>query len=127
MLNKHLTAIFLSIIAGLCIVVICMLLRINSLDNSLSKTQKQLIEKQLVIAKQTTQLNSKLVEVVYSPNVEYVEKKIYEKPTIEYVTKEAIKIVDRPVYSNTCLDDDGLQLIKKLTDPSPTNNTSTTN
>ena len=54
------------------------------------------------------------MEVVHVPSVKYEEKIIHAKPVIEYVTKEAVKIIDNPIYLNVCLDDSGLQLTNSL-------------
>jgi hypothetical protein len=51
-----------------------------------------------------------------------VESRLQElKANEKIIERERVKIVDRPVYSNECLDDDGLQLIERArtgkTDP----------
>ena len=43
-----------------------------------------------------------------------VEKRLQElKANEKVIERERIKLVDRPVYSNECLDADGLQLIER--------------
>lgn len=43
-----------------------------------------------------------------------VENKLQElKANEKIIERERVKIVDRPVYSNECLDADGLQLIER--------------
>lgn len=62
-----------------------------------------------------------------------LETKLQElKANEKVIERERIKIVDRPVYSNECLDADGLQLIERArtgkTDPSqPANKVSRAN
>ena len=43
-----------------------------------------------------------------------LEKRLKElRANEKVVERERIKLVDRPVYSNECLDDDGLQLVER--------------
>ena len=43
-----------------------------------------------------------------------LEKRLKElRANEKVIERERIKLVDRPVYSNECLDDDGLQLIER--------------
>ena len=43
-----------------------------------------------------------------------LEQKLKElRANEKVIERERIKLVDRPVYSNECLDDDGLQLIER--------------
>jgi len=43
-----------------------------------------------------------------------VEKKLQElKANEKVIERERVKIIDRPVYSNECLDADGLRLIER--------------
>lgn len=55
-----------------------------------------------------------------------VETKLQElKSNDKVIERERIKIVERPVYSNECLDDDGLLLIERArTGKANTSNTS---
>ena len=62
----------------------------------------------------TIELNNKVVEVVHVPSIKYEEKIIHAKPVIEYVTKEAVKIVSNPIYLNMCFDNAGVQLTNDL-------------
>lgn len=43
-----------------------------------------------------------------------LEKRLKElRANEKVIERERIKLVDRPVYSNECLDDDGLQLVER--------------
>ena len=43
-----------------------------------------------------------------------LEKRLKElRANEKVIERERIKLVDRPIYSNECLDDDGLQLIER--------------
>lgn len=45
---------------------------------------------------------------------DYEDEKSKVKVKVETVTKEVVKIVERPVYSNACIDDDGMHSINSL-------------
>ena len=72
--------------------------------------QKALIEKQNKINK---------------VNADYEQLKSEQRVKVETVTREVQKIIERPVYSNICIDSDGLRSINSLIpdDPSKSNDT----
>ena len=45
---------------------------------------------------------------------DYEAEKSKQKVQVETVTREVQKIIDRPVYSNFCFDDDGLSKLNSL-------------
>ena len=45
---------------------------------------------------------------------DYEAEKSKQKVRVETVTREVQKIIDRPVYSNVCIDDYGLQQLNSL-------------
>lgn len=50
-----------------------------------------------------------------------VEKKLEDIHVVhDIVTREVDKIIDRPIYSNVCIDDDGLRLIREALSATPT-------
>jgi uncharacterized protein YlxW (UPF0749 family) len=61
--------------------------------------QKSLIEKQNKINK---------------VSADYEQLKSEQRVKVETVTREVQKIVERPVYSNICIDADGLRIINSL-------------
>ena len=61
--------------------------------------QKALIEKQNKINK---------------VSADYEQLKSEQRVKVETVTREVQKIIDRPVYNNVCLDDDGVSAINSL-------------
>ena len=114
MLAKFTNVLFAVIATLLLIVVIGLMIKITNLEKENHKLLKEKCEQAVVIAEKTIELNNKVVEVVHVPSVKYEEKIIHAKPVIEYVTKEAVKIVNNPIYLNMCLDDPGLQLTNDL-------------
>lgn len=52
-------------------------------------------------------------ELANKAGVEYEESKEVERVKTEVITREVQKIVERPVYINTCIDDDGVRLINE--------------
>lgn len=44
---------------------------------------------------------------------QYEESKEVERVKTEVITREVQKIIERPVYINTCIDDDGVRLINE--------------
>ena len=114
MLAKFTNVLFAVIATLLLVVVIGLMIKITNLEKENHKLLKEKCEQAVVIAEKTIELNNKVVEVVHVPSVKYEEKIIHAKPVIEYVTKEAVKIVNNPIYLNMCLDDPGLQLTNDL-------------
>lgn len=114
MLTKFTNIIFSVIIAVLLTLAIALFVKVNNLQKENVLLIKKKSEQEVIIAEKTTKLNNKTVEVVHVPSVRYEEKIVQAKPIIEYVTKETVKIVDRPVYSNVCFDSDGVRLTNTL-------------
>ena len=114
MLAKFTNVLFAVIATLLLVVVIGLMIKITNLEKENYRLLKEKGEQAVVIAEKTIELNNKVVEVVHVPSVKYEEKIIHAKPVIEYVTKEAVKIVNNPIYLNMCLDDPGLQLTNDL-------------
>ena len=81
--------------------------------DAMEASQKE-TEALLKVVSLTNELNTKTVEVVEKVNTVYVEKKVQEKPQIEYITKEIEKLVMLPSYSGSCFDSSGLQYVNSL-------------
>ena len=114
MLAKFTNVLFAIITTLLLVVVIGLMIKTNNLEKENNKLLKEKGEQAVVIATKTIELNNKIVEVIRVPSVKYEEKIIRAKPVIEYVTKEAVKIVSNPIYLNMCFDDAGVQLTNDL-------------
>lgn len=114
MLAKFTNVLFAIITTLLLVVVIGLMIKTTNLEKENNKLLKEKGEQAVVIAKKTVELNNKTVEVVHVPSVKYEEKIIHAKPVIEYVTKEAVKIVNNPIYLGMCFDDSGVQFTNDL-------------
>lgn len=114
MLAKFTNVLFAIITTLLLVVVIGLMIKTNNLEKENNKLLKEKGEQAVIIAEKTTELNNKTVEVVHVPSVKYEEKIIHAKPVIEYVTKEAVKIVNNPVYLSMCFDDAGVRFTNDL-------------
>lgn len=114
MLAKFTNVLFAIITTLLLVLVIGLMIKTNNLEKENSQLLKEKGEQAVVIAEKTTELNNKLVEVIHVPSVKYEEKIIHAKPVVEYVTKEAVKIVNNPVYLNICFDNAGVQFTNDL-------------
>ena len=114
MLAKFTNVLFAVIATLLLVVVIGLMIKITNLEKENYKLLKEKGEQAVVIAEKTIELNNKVVEVVHVPSVKYEEKIIHAKPVIEYVTKEAVKIVNNPVYLNVCFDNSGVRFTNDL-------------
>lgn len=114
MLAKFTNVLFAIITTLLLVLVIGLMIKTNNLEKENSQLLKEKGEQAVVVAEKTTELNNKLVEVIHVPSVKYEEKIIHAKPVVEYVTKEAVKIVNNPVYLNICFDNAGVQFTNDL-------------
>lgn len=114
MLAKFTNVLFAIITTLLLIIIIGLMIKTTELEKENNKLIKEKSEQAVVIAEKTVELNNKTVEVVHVPSVKYEEKIIHAKPVIEYVTKEAVKIVNNPVYLNVCFDNSGVRFTNDL-------------
>ena len=114
MLAKFTNVLFAIITTLLLVVVIGLMIKTTNLEKENDKLLKEKGEQAVVIAEKTIELNNKVVEVVHVPSIKYEEKIIRAKPVIEYVTKEAVKIVNNPIYLNVCFDNAGVRFTNDL-------------
>ena len=114
MLAKFTNVLFAIITTLLLVVVIGLMIKTTNLEKENDKLLKEKGEQAVVITEKTIELNNKVVEVVHVPSIKYEEKIIHAKPVIEYVTKEAVKIVSNPIYLNMCFDNAGVRFTNDL-------------
>ena len=114
MLAKFTNVLFAIITTLLLVVVIGLMIKTTNLEKENDKLLKEKGEQAVVIAEKTIELNNKVEEVVHVPSIKDEEKISRAKPVIEYVTKEAVKIVSNPIYLNMCFDNAGVQLTNDL-------------
>ncbi|EXF20240.1 hypothetical protein J601_2366 [Acinetobacter baumannii 831240] len=81
--------------------------KINQADQKcLSQIQK--IEKKNLdaLAEKQNQINK--------VSADYEKVKAEQNTKVEYIEREVQKIVERPVYKSSCIDDDGMQQLNEL-------------
>lgn len=71
-----------------------------------AKIQKLKDDQQKALIKKQNEVNK--------VSADYEQLKSKQRVKVETVTREVQKIIDRPVYSNVCIDDDGLRVINSL-------------
>ncbi|WP_180050380.1 hypothetical protein [Acinetobacter sp. YH12105] len=102
-----------TIIAVLCIVILCQLFYTNRLAGDLRKAETTCQDKINKKLKPYLDAEKKAQKLANEAGEEYEESKEVERVKTEVITREVQKIVERPVYINTCIDDDGVRLINE--------------
>ena len=102
-----------SLIVVLCIVIVCQLFQANRLAGDLRKAETACQDKINKKLKPYLDAEKKAQELANEAGEEYEESKEVERVKTEVITREVQKIVERPVYINTCIDDDGVRLINE--------------
>lgn len=123
MLNK----ILIAVIVILYLMILWLYGSLDRMEDKLHKAQQAESKALIKALDATTKLNNKAVEIVHVPSVVYEEKKVYEKPKIEYITKEVERLVMLPSYSNICFDTTGLQFANSIINRTYNNPTITRN
>lgn len=102
-----------SLIVVLCIVIVCQLFQANRLAGDLRKTETTCQDKINKKLKPYLEAEKAAQEKANKAGEEYEESKEVERVKTEVITREVQKIVERPIYTSTCLDDDGVRLINE--------------
>ncbi|WP_180023418.1 hypothetical protein [Acinetobacter sp. YH1901134] len=102
-----------SLIMLLCIVILCQLFQANRLAGDLSKAETACHDKINKKLKPYIGAEKKAQELANKAGEEYEKSKEVERVKTEFITREVQKIVERPVYINTCIDKDGVRLINE--------------
>lgn len=102
-----------SLIVVLCIVILCQLFQANRLAGDLLKAETTCQDKINKKLKPYLDAEKEAQKLANKAGEEYEESKEVERVKTETITREVQKIVERPVYINTCLDDDGVRLINE--------------
>ncbi|MBF7694264.1 hypothetical protein [Acinetobacter pollinis] len=112
-------------IALLAFLILCLLMILNHKDHSIEKLKQEHIsyvqeQKQKYLeAAQQQQIEMNKV------SADYEKLKAEQAKKVEYVTRTINKYIDRPVYHNTCIDDDGRVQLNDLIKSSQTTSTDT--
>ena len=102
-----------SLIVVLCIVIVCQLFQANRLAGDLRKAETTCQDKINKKLKPYLDAEKEAQKLANKAGEEYEESKEVERVKTETITREVQKIVERPVYINTCIDDDGVRLINE--------------
>lgn len=101
-----------TIIAVLCIVILCQFFQVNRLAGDLRKAETTCQDKINKKLKPYLDAEKKAQELANVAGEEYEESKEVERVKTETITREVQKIVERPVYIHTnCFDDDGVSAV----------------
>ncbi|MBC6791526.1 hypothetical protein [Acinetobacter baumannii] len=71
--------------------------------NQIQKIEKKNLE---ALAEKQNQINK--------VSADYEQVKAEQNTKVEYIEREVQKIVERPVYKSSCIDDDGMQQLNEL-------------
>ena len=101
-------------IAVLSFICLGQLVYTNHLAGKLNESEAKCTAKiQEIEMKQLKALAEKQ-NVINQVSADYEQVKSEQRIKVETVTREVQKIIDRPVYNNVCLDDDGVSAINSL-------------
>ncbi|MCF9035391.1 hypothetical protein JKI98_11105 [Acinetobacter nectaris] len=112
-------------IALLAFLILCLLMILNHKDEVIEKQKQEHIayiqeQKQKYLeAAQQQQIEMNKV------SADYEKLKTEQATKVEYVTRTINKYIDRPVYRNVCIDDDGRLQLNDLIKSSQTTSTDT--
>lgn len=113
------------LIALLAFLILCLLMILNHKDHSIEKLKQEHIayiqeqKRKYLEAAQQQQIEMNKV------SADYEKLKTEQATKVEYVTRTINKYIDRPVYRNVCIDDDGRVQLNELIKSSQTTSTDT--
>ncbi len=102
-----------SLIVVLCIVIVCQLFQANRLAGDLRKAEATCQDKINKKLKPYLNAEKKAQDLANKAGEKYEESKEVERVKTEVITREVQTVKERPVYINTCIDDDGVRLINE--------------
>ncbi|WOE32732.1 MULTISPECIES: hypothetical protein [unclassified Acinetobacter] len=101
-------------IAILCFICFGQLAYTNHLSGQLRKAQEKCNAQILKLEQQHQQAIQKQRSTINKLSADYETAKSEQRIKVETVTKYIDKIVERPIYYNQCIDDDGMQQLNSL-------------
>lgn len=88
---------------------------------TIKKHDLALLDQEYKLLKEKNQATQKYLDAIQQQQVEmnkvsadYENLKAEQAKKVEYITKTITKYIDRPVYSNACIDDDGRLQLNEL-------------
>ena len=86
----------------------------NHLAGKLQKAESACQQKILKLKDDQQKALIKKQNEINQVSADYEQLKSEQRVKVETITSEVQKIVTKPVYSNVCIDDDGLRIINSL-------------
>lgn len=101
-------------IAVLSFICLGQLVYTNHLAGKLNESEAKCIAKIQEIERKQLKALAEKQNLINQVSADYEQVKSEQRIKVETVTREVQKIIDRPVYNNVCLDDDGVSAINSL-------------
>ena len=86
----------------------------NHLSGKLQEAETKCTAKIQEIEQKQLKALAEKQNLINQVSADYEQVKSEQRIKVETVTREVQKIIDRPVYNNVCLDDDGVSAINSL-------------
>ncbi|MBP8005770.1 hypothetical protein MMO38_05255 [Acinetobacter sp. NIPH 1852] len=106
------------IILGLLIYIFIHVINTNSLSKKLAAADQKCFTKIQDIERKQVKALADAQNQVNQVSADYEKYKSEQRVKVERVTREVQKIVERPIYFNRCIDNDGVQQINSLIEAS---------
>ena len=101
-------------IAVLSFICLGQLVYTNHLAGKLTKSEAKCTAKIQEIEQKQLKALAEKQNLINQVSADYEQVKSEQRIKVETVTREVQKIIERPVYNNVCLDDDGVSAINTL-------------
>lgn len=101
-------------IAVLSFICLGQLVYTNHLAGKLTKSEAKCTAKIQEIEQKQLKALAEKQNLINQVSADYEQVKSEQRIKVETVTREVQKIIERPVYNNVCLDDDGVSAINSL-------------
>lgn len=102
------------LIGFLAFLLIISLAVLNHNFGQIEKSEQKCVEKIQKIQSAQVEALAKQQDKVNKVSADYEKLRSEQRKKVETVTRTVQKIVERPIYLNRCIDDDGLQQINSL-------------
>ncbi|WP_312057535.1 hypothetical protein [Acinetobacter courvalinii] len=109
------------LIGFLAFLLVITLALLNHKIGQLNKAEQKCIEQIQKIERAQVEALAKQQDKVNKVSADYEKIRSEQRTKVETVTRTVQKIVERPIYLNRCIDDDGLQQINSLIQASDSN------
>lgn len=101
-------------IAVLSFICLGQLVYTNHLSGKINESEAKCTNKIQEIERKQLKALAEKQNLINQVSADYEQVKSEQRIKVETVTREVQKIIERPVYNNVCLDDDGVSAINTL-------------